>query len=409
MLLWSGQTVAESGSAVAPFALPFLAVTALRATPFDVGVLTALGTVSFLLIALPAGVIVDRAPRRRLMMWCNVGRAVVIGTVPVAYWLGHVTLLQLYVVALATGALTVFFDVAYQSYLPTLLRRDQLVDGNGKIGTTQSMAQMLGLPMAGGMVSLAGAARSVLVDAGSLLVSAVSLALIRTPEPARAARADRPAFRAQLAEGLGFVVGHPVLRKIVACTGTSLFFSSMTTALEMVFLVRYLCVQPGTAGLITACAGLGGAVGGVTGGRLGRLVGTSRIIWLSILGAGWTGLLIPLARPGWGVLLFGLGYFGMYFSAVVYNIAQISYRQAICPPALLGRMNASVRWIAWGTIPLGALAGGSLATWIGVRETLWIAGAGVWAAGLLVFCSPLRGRRDVEIQMCAESPDEHQL
>jgi predicted MFS family arabinose efflux permease len=96
--------------------------------------------------------------------------------------------------------------------------------------------------------------------------------------------------------------------------------------------------------------------------------------------------------------LFGLGYFGMYFSAVVYNIAQISYRQAICPPTLLGRMNASVRWIAWGTIPLGALAGGSLATWIGVRATLWIAGAGVWAAGLLVFFSPLRGRRDVEIQ-----------
>lgn len=398
MLLWSGQTVAESGSAVAPFALPFLAVTALRATPFDVGVLTALGTVSFLLIALPAGVIVDRVVRRRLMMWCNVGRAVVIGTVPVAYWLGHVTLVQLYAVALATGVLTVFFDVAYQSFLPTLLSRDQLVDGNGKIGTTQSAAQMLGLPMAGGMVSLAGAARSVLVDAGSFLVSAVSLALIRTPEPAPAARVGRPAFRAQMAEGLGFVVGHPILRKIVACTSTSLFFGSMITALEMVFLVRHLSVQPGTAGLITACAGLGGAVGGVIGGRLGQLVGTSRIIWLSILGAGWTGLLIPLARPGWGVLLFGLGYFGMYFSAVVYNIAQISYRQAICPPALLGRMNASVRWIAWGTLPLGALAGGSLATWIGVRETLWIAGAGVWAAGLLVFCSPLRGRRDVEIQ-----------
>jgi hypothetical protein len=394
MLLWSGQTAAEFGSAVAPFALPFLAVTALRATPFDVGVLTALGTVSFLLIALPAGVIVDRVVRRRLMMWGNVGRAVVIGTVPVAYWLGHVTLVQLYAVALATGVLTVFFDVAYQSYLPTLFNRDQLVDGNGKIGTTQSAAQMLGLPMAGGMVSLVGAARSVLVDAGSFLVSAVSLALIRTPEPARAARMDRPTFRAQMVEGLGFVVGHPILRKIVACTSTSLFFGSMITALEMVFLVRYLSVQPGTAGLITACAGLGGAVGGVIGGRLGRLVGTSRIIWLSILGAGWTGLLIPLARPGWGVLLFGLGYFGMYFSAVVYNIAQISYRQAICPPTLLGRMNASVRWIAWGTIPLGALAGGSLATWIGVRETLWIA----WAAGLLVFCSPLRGRRDVEIQ-----------
>jgi MFS family permease len=253
MLLWSGQTVAESGSAVAPFALPFLAVTVLRATPFDVGVLTALGTVSFLLIALPAGVIVDRVARRRLMMWCNVGRAAVIGTVPVAYWLGRVTLVQLYAVALATGVLTVFFDVAYQSYLPTLLSRDQLVDGNGKIGTTQSAAQMLGLPVAGGMVSL-----------------------------------------------------------------------------------------------------------------------------------------------------FGLGNFGMYFSAVVYNIAQTSYRQAICPPALLGRMNASVRWIAWGTIPLGALAGGSLATWIGVRETLWIAGAGVWAAGLLVFCSPLRGRRDVEIESGAD-------
>jgi MFS family permease len=148
-------------------------------------------------------------------------------------------------------------------------------------------------------------------------------------------------------------------------------------------------------GLLVAVASLGGVVGGVLSGRLSRLIGSARIIWFSMLVLGLPQLLVPLAGPGWLVVLFAVGFAGFSFSAVVYNVAQVSYRQAICPPRLLGRMNAAVRWVVWGTLPLGGVLGGAFGTWLGVRATLWIAFAGSWAAGWWVYFSPLRGLRDI--------------
>ena len=396
MLLWTGQTISEVGSVITPFALPFLAVTALNASNFQVGLLTALGSLAFLLVALPAGVVVDRVARHRLMMWCDVLRAAVVATVPVAWYLDTLTLTHLCAVALVTGSLTVFFDVAYQSYVPVLVDKEALIDANGKLGTTSSAAATIGPTVAGVLVATIGGARALAADAVSFLVSAVSLFLIRTPEP-KPTRPDgpRPAFRKEMGEGLGFVVRHPVLRRIVACTGTVNLFAHMALAMEMPFLIRELGLSPGKAGLLLALGTVGGVLGGLLAGRLARRVGSARIIWLAPLVLGLPSYLAPLAYPGWRVVLYGIGWFAFTFGAVVYNTAQVTYRQQICPPELLGRMNAAVRWIVWGTIPLGALLGGAFATWFGLRPTLWIGLVGASLGGLWVYFSPLRRLRDV--------------
>ena len=397
LLLWSGQTVSEMGSAVTQLALPLTAVVVLQATTFQVGLLAAAATLAFALIALPAGAIVDRHAKRQLMIWCDAARTLIIGSVPVAAALGVLTLGQLYAVAITSGVCTVFFDVSYQSYLPVLVATEDLVDGNGKLGATQSFAQVTGPGLGAALVGLVGAARAMAADSISYAVSVLSLLAIRVPEePPQPGRPRR--LRADIAEGLSFVLRHPILRKIVACTGTANLFGGMAAAIEIIFLVRLLHVWPADTGLLIAAASLGGVAGGVLSGVLGRLIGSARIIWFSLLVLGLPQLLVPLAEPGWRVALFPVGYAAFSFSSVVYNVAQVSYRQAICPPRLLGRMNAAVRWVVWGTLPLGALLGGAFGAWLGVRTTLWIAFAGSWAAGWWVFFSPLRRMRGLEDQ-----------
>jgi len=399
LLLWSGQAVSELGSAVTLLAVPLIAVVLLHASTFSVGLLATASTLPFLIIALPAGLVVDRLAKRPMLIACDASRLVVIGSVPVAAAAGVLTMAQLFVVALVAGILTVFFDVAYQSYLPALIRADQLADGNGKLSVTQSFAQVAGPGLGGALFGLLRAG-ALTVDAISYGVSTVSLLLIRTREPAverpaAGAGGERPKLRTEIFAGLSFVLRHPVLRKIAACTGTANLFGNITFALEIIFLVRVLHVRPEYTGLLVAAGSVGGIVAGLASGTLTRWIGSARIIWVSMLGFGALGLLLPLAAQGWRLSLYAVGLLGFSFSAVLYNVAQVSYRQAICPPELLGRMNAAVRWIVWGTLPLGSLAGGVLGTLIGVRPALWVGMIGSWAAGFWVLFSPLRRMRDV--------------
>ncbi|MBF9073300.1 MFS transporter [Streptacidiphilus fuscans] len=396
MLLWGGQTISDIGSSVTQLTLPLVAVLVLHATTFQVGLLTAASTLAFLLVALPAGPIVDRAAKHRLMMWCDLGRMVLTASIPIGAATGLLTLGQLYVVALATGVLSVFFAIAYQSYLPVLVGKNELVDANGKLGTTQSFAQLVGPSLGGLLVSLVGAARAIVTDAGSFAISALSLFLIRTPEEKPTpVTGEKRNLRAEIIEGLRFVVGHPILRKVVASTAVSNFFGSITMALQMVFLVRVLHAAPWVIGLVMAGSAVGGLIGGLVANRLGKAIGTARLIWVPALLFGWTGLLIPLAQPGWSTILVAVGFTLLMVIGVLYNTSQVSYRQTICPPALLGRMNASVRWIMWGTMPLGAALGGVLGTYFGVRPVMTVAALGDWAAVLFVVFSPLRKLRDV--------------
>jgi MFS family permease len=401
MLLWGGQSISELGSGVTQLALPLTAVLVLKASAFQVGLLTAATYASFALIALPAGAIVDRIAKRRLLVVCDAARMLIIGSVPVAAAAGALTLGQLYVVALLAGVCTVFFDVAYQSYLPSLIPVEQLNEGNGKLGATQSFAQAAGPGLGGALVGLIGAARAMSADAFSYAVSVTSLLLIRSradgPSAHAAAARDGhilSGLRTDIAEGLQFVVRHPILRKVVACTGTVNFWSGASTAVTTIFLVRVLHLHPALIGLLYALGAIGGVLGGVFTGRFSRWIGSARIVWLSSLLFVLCSALRPLAEPGWRVVLFGVGGVGITFSVVLFNVAQLTYRQVITPPALLGRMNAAVRWIVWGTLPLGGLVGGALGTAIGIRPTLWCSVIGSAPAVALIVFSPLRSMRD---------------
>lgn len=397
MLLWSGQTVSEVGSAVTILALPLTAVVLLKASTFQVGLLTSATTLAFAVIALPAGALVDRRPKRVIMLACDVARVFIIASVPVAWAAGALTLAQLYVVAIAAGVCTVFFDVSYQSYLPALLKQEHLMDGNGKLGASQSFAQLAGPGLGGGLVGAFGAAGAMGADAVSYAVSVASLLGIRHREPVEEPRegAPKPSLRAEIAEGLKFVTGHPILRKVVACTGTSNLFTSAAMAVEVIFLVRVLHIRPAYTGLVFSVAAIGGIAGGVLSGRIAKRIGSARVIWFSILVFGAPQVLAAFATPGWGVVLAPVGLASFLFAGVVYNVAQVSYRQSVCPPRLMGRMNAAVRWIVWGTMPLGGVIGGALGTAIGVRPTLAISLVGSWAAGFWVYFSPLRRLRDI--------------
>jgi predicted MFS family arabinose efflux permease len=405
MLLWGGQTVSETGSQITLLALPLVAVVLLRASALQVGLLSAAATAAYLLVSLPAGALAERAAKRRLMMWCDLARLAVIGSVPLASAAGDLTLGQLYAVAVASSVFSVFFSVAYPSYLPTLLTHDQLMDGNGKLGTTQSFAQIVGPGLGAALVGLVGAAGAMTGDAISYAVSAGGLLAIRTPERrAGPAPGAGPGLRAQIRDGLGYVAREPILRRGLAWSGTANFFVIMVETLGPVFLIRTLHLRPAYVGLLLALGAAGGVAGGLAAGVLARRIGSARLTWLSMTVFSLPGLLIPAARPGAWVLLFAAGWMSWTFSATICSVALLTYRQTTCPPALLARVNACARWVTWGTLPLGSVAGGVLASAIGVPATLWVAVIGGCLAGLWLFFSPLRGLRDIPLPGPNASP-----
>ena len=399
LLLWGGQAISQVGSQVTILALPLVAIVALHASTLQIGLLSATTTSAYLLVSLPAGVAVDRMAKRTLMLASDVGQIVVIGSVPLAYAAGVLSLGQLYVVALATSVLEVFFLVSYTSYLPVLVPPDQLTDGNGKLSTTQSLAQIAGPGLGALLVGVAGAALAMGSDALSFAASAACLLAIRRREPrarpASSAAKPRPRFREEIGAGLSYVLREPVLRHAVAWNGSANFFVIMVETLGPLFLIRIVHLRPAYVGVLLALGAIGGVVAGVTAQPLIRRIGSARIAWMSMTVFALPGLLIPLAGPGWWVLLFAAGWISWTFSATLCSIALTSYQQATCPPELRGRVSAAQRWINWGTLPLGGLAGGALGTAIGVHATLWLAVIGATASGLWLYLSPLRGQRDL--------------
>ncbi|MCZ2831106.1 MFS transporter [Modestobacter sp. VKM Ac-2986] len=392
--LWAAETISQVGTQVTMLALPVIAVTLLDATPLQMGVLTALETAAFLLVGLPAGAWVDRWRRKRVLVTADLVRAAVLATLPVAYLTDLLGLGQLFVVAAVTGTATVFFDVAYQSYLPALVDPDQLVDGNGKLEASRAVAHVAGPGATGVLLRVLGAPLLIVVDAVSFLLSALFIGRIDRPDvvPDRAAR--RP-LRTEIAEGLSFVVRHPLLRRIVACTGTANLFGAMTNALLVLYVIRTLGLSEATLGLVFSLGAVGGLLGAATAARFARRVGEGRSIPLSAVVFAAAGAFVPLAAVGAPVVLLTTGWFVLSWSTVVYNVTQVSFRQRLCPPGLLGRMNASVRFIVYGGMPLGGLLGGVLGSWLGVLPALWIATAGGLAACLPVLLSPLLTMRDL--------------
>jgi MFS family permease len=390
--LWTAESVSQLGSQVSLLALPLLAIETLHASTFSVGALRAVEFAPFLLVGLPAGVIVDRVRRRPVLMTGDVGRAIVLFSIPVAWWLELLTLGQLFVVVFMTGVLTVFFDVAYQSYLPALVDRDQLPDGNGKLEMSRSGAQIAGPGLAGTLVQVVGAPVAIVADAVSFVLSAIGVLLIRGKEPPveRGSPGARPTMRTEIGEGLRYVLGHPALRAIAGCTATSNYFSSMLEAVLLVYLVRSLHYSAGLIGVIFMVSNLGFLVAAAGAGRVERRLRLGRTIWVSILVAQIGGLGVAFSPRDHGLPWIILGMVCFAAGGTIYNISQVSYRQAITPHRMLGRMNATMRFMVWGTMPLGSLTGGLLGTVIGLRPTLMIAAVGGLLSVLWVLVAPIR-------------------
>jgi MFS family permease len=394
--LWLGHTISRFGSEISQLAIPLTAALVLDATPAQMGLLTALEFAPFLVLSLFAGVWVDRMPRRPILLVGDLGRAVLLGSIPLAALANVLSMEQLYVVAVATGALTVFFDVADQAYLPALVNREHLVEGNSKLEVSRSVAQITGPGVAGVLVQAATAPVAVAVDAVSFLASFLCLLVIRKHEPPPLGHAHvRSSVWTDIKEGLRVVLGNPLLRSIAGCTGTSNLFSNAMQALYVLYVTRELHLEPAALGIILALAGPGALLGALFAGRFARVLGLGRTILGSICLGALANLLVPLASGPTPVVIATLAVasFVTGFCNPVYNINQVSLRQAITPDRLQGRMNASMRFIVWGSIPIGALIGGTLGEAIGLRPTMLVAAACTLLAPLWVLFSPVRDLR----------------
>ncbi len=393
VLLWAGQTVSELGSQITLLALPAAAILMLHASPFQVGLLGALEFLAFPTLGLVAGVYADRVKRRWIMIVCDLGRMLALGSIPAAYALGWLSMPLLYVVALVTGVFTVFFEIAYQSYLPALIPRPRLVEGNSKLEVSRSVAQVAGPAIAGLLLQIVAAARAIAVDAAPFGVPVLSLWAIRRPEPAPApgTASGRSGFWLEMREGIRVVLGNPTLWKISGSTATSNLGSNILFAVYLIFVFRYLHLSPAVVGLIFAAGSVGGLFGAVSAGALARRFGLGPALLLG-MGGGLTFLLVPLAQLGLSLPLLLISFLVTSFGGTVYNVNQVSLRQAITPDRVQGRMNATVRTIVWGTIPIGSFVGGVLGERIGVVPTLVVGAIVATLASIWILAGPVRLR-----------------
>jgi MFS family permease len=390
MRLWGAQTISQFGTQVTLLALPLAAIVVLDASAFEVAVLGAVEWLPWLLFSLPVGAWVDRVLRKPILVLADVGRALILFSVPLAYGLDALTMWQLYAVGFATGVLTVFFDVAYQSYLPSLVERDQLEEGNSKLEISRSGAQLAGPAFAGALVDLITAPVAILADAVSFLGSAAWLSRIKSEERLEARGAERARLATEIVEGLRFVLGNRYLRPSMVYVALFNFFSNVMFAIFLVYAVRRLDLSPAVIGLIFGIGNLGFLAGAFLAPRVsGRLGIGPTLIWSAFVG-GAANLLIPLAPPSQPIPFLVVQGLVVGFAIVLYNVTGLSFFQAITPDRLLGRMNASRRFVVWGVIPLGALAGGALASSIGLRETLFVGAVGTSVAFIPLLLSPLR-------------------
>lgn len=391
MKLWTAETISQLGTQVTLLALPLTAIVILRARPFQVGLLGTLEFLPFLLVGLPAGVWVDRLRRRRILIVGDLGRALLLGSIPLAYGIDALTMTQLYVVAFLAGICTVFFDVAYQAYLPSLVDRNQIVEGNAKLEISRSGAFLVGPTLAGGLIELVRAPVAIALDAVSFLWSALFVFWIRKKEPPRRPASAKPSMRKEIGEGVRYVLRHPLLRPIAMCTATAnLFGGGMFTAVIVLFAVRDLGLSAGKLGLAFGIGNVGFLTGAFAARRVADRVGVGPAIVGAAVVFGVAPFALPLATPATAMVsLIGWGLVGG-FAGTVYNVNQVSLRQAITEERMQGRMNATMRFVVWGTIPIGAFIGGILAETIGLRASVWVVAIGGMFAFLPPLLSPVR-------------------
>ncbi len=392
MRLWVGQTVSELGSVVTRTAVPLVALLALGAGPNEMAYIVVAASLAVLLVGFLAGAWVDRLRRRPVLIWADVIRAGVLFSVPVAYVAGALRMELLYVVAFLEGCLGAFFNSAYPAYVPSLVGVDHVVEANSKLATSSSLAEIGGPGLGGGLVQLIGAPFAIMVDALSFAVSAISLALIRTPEPRRPARTTSTPIRVEIMEGLQVIRRNPVLVPLVARSVIAHVAGSFYGVLYAIFLVSELRLEPLLFGIVVSAGGVGSLIGSFFAARVIRRLGIGpALIWTAV-GASAIGILTPLAGgpifvATVMVLLPQLVGDGLQ---TIEGVAEVSLIQGVTPDAILGRVNATLEVFSHGiAYPLGALLAAALAESIGVRAGIAIGWAGMALSIVLLVLSPL--------------------
>jgi len=392
--IWSASVISGLGSAITAIALPLLAALTLSATPFQMGLLIASETVPILLFGLVTGVWVDRRPKRPVMIAADIGRAALLFLVPVTAWLGVLRIELLLVIAFLVGTLSVFFEIAAQSYLPVILSTEDLTEGNARLHTGWGLAEVGGPGLAGWLTQLFSAPIAILVDGVSYIASAVLLVGIRVPEPShtRSLQGSEPNFRRELEEGLRVVAGNPILRATAAATGLWNLFDGARTAVMILFLTRVAGLQAGAVGVIFTLGATGFLIGSLLPERMARRLGLGRAILLGIILAVPSELLTAFASgpPSVAAVIAATGFFLTGLTIPTYDVNQFSLRQAVTPLRLQGRVSATMRTLIRGLVPIGALLGGLLAERIGLRAVMIVSALGGPAAFVAIWFSPVR-------------------
>ena len=393
--LWAGQAVSQVGSGISSVGLPLAAILILGASPLQMGLLSGAGGAAVLVFSLFAGAWADRLRRRPILIFADLGRAAVLGTVPLAAVLHQLTMGHLYLVAAASGVLTVFFDVSYQAYLPSLVGRENILEGNAKLALTESIAGVTGPGLTGILVQWITAPMAILFDAVSFLCSAFSIWLIRKPEP-QPECGPQPHLRREIAEGLRTSWREPILRALAKRTATAAFFGGFFGSLYMVFAIRELGLSAALLGAIISVGGASSLFGAFAAERLVRRFGFGRTFIGAAALTGAASLLPAIAHGPVAVCAVFLGAAQLFdFAWPVYNINELSLRQAIAPYRLLGRVNSAMHLLFHGILPVGALAGGMLAQSIGMRPTMFAGALGFLLSTLWLVFSPIRSLREL--------------
>ena len=390
---WSADSISFFGSQFSALAIPWVAVTTLGADASQMGILGALSLLAFPLFGLFVGVWVDRNLRRRTMIVSNLGRALLLATIPTATIFGGLNMSLLYGVGFLVGTLQAFFDIAYQAYVPSLVERRQLVEANSKLETSRSTAQVAGPSIADVLVQIFSAPYVILGDVLGYLGSATFLSRITKMEAIPEA-SDKTVFE-DIKEGLAVVFRNRSLSSIAGCTATTNLFSTAYGVLLLLFFYKELHMTAFESGILFTAGGIGSVVGALTSSKISRVLGVGWAIVSGALIFGVASLAFYFAEQPFAIPLMAIAQFVIGVSVVLYNVNQVSFRQALVPLEIQGRMSASMRFIMWGTIPVGAILGGALGQWLGVRQAIGVGAIGSALAVLWVILSPVRKIRDI--------------
>jgi MFS family permease len=394
--VWTAATISIFGSLITRMALPFVAILVLSAGPIEVAVLRSLDLVAALLVGLVAGAWVDRLRRRPVLIWADLGRALLLLSLPLAFVLGLLTLWQLFAVTILTAALTTFFDAADNAYLPSIVRQEKLVEANSSLAASGSAAEFTAFGISGFLIQALTAPIAILIDAATFVVSAVLLASIRRPEPAPPAVADRRPVLQEIREGVAIVAGDPVLRALALAQMSQHVLWGVFGATYLLFAFRDLALGPAAIGLIAGAGGFGSLLGALVVGRATRRWGIGRTAIASLVLAAVGNAFVPLAPAGMPLIAAGFLIAQQLVgdSAVtVYDITEQSVRQATVENRLLGRAASTFQFAAVGAQLVGTIGAGLVAEAFGLRVAAAIAPLGALAGAVVLWFSPVRALR----------------